>query len=167
MTLQELNTLPSSEIKQQLFQCCGSSLWVEEMMKGIPYTSLTSLQENADSAWSLTKEEDWKEAFLDHPMIGDINSLREKFASTKQWASGEQSSVTVADDEVLSELKKLNNEYHQRFGYIFIICATGKSVAEMMASLIKRMENSPFDEIRIASEEQRKIMQLRILKLLS
>jgi 2-oxo-4-hydroxy-4-carboxy-5-ureidoimidazoline decarboxylase len=167
MTLEEFNIQSAAAIKQQLLQCCGSTAWVEEMLKRIPYTSLLSLQENADAAWNITEEEDWKEAFTHHPAIGDMHSLKEKFASTHHLASAEQSSMAYAEDAVLAELKNLNEEYYRKFGYIFIICATGKSPAEMLNALKKRISGSAQGEIRIAAEEQRKIMHLRIVKLFS
>lgn len=166
MTLEQFNQQPSSETKQQLFQCCGSISWVEMMLKEVPFSSAKDLQEKADRCWSKTNDEDWKEAFTHHPMIGDIDSLRKKFASTQHWTTGEQSNVAKADDAVLVELKSMNEKYFDKFGFIFIICATGKSATEMLTVLKERINNTIEEELTIAAEEQRKIMQLRILKLL-
>jgi 2-oxo-4-hydroxy-4-carboxy-5-ureidoimidazoline decarboxylase len=105
------------------------------------------------------------EAFSHHTKIGDLKSLQEKFSATKEWASGEQQSVSAATDQVLIELKELNEAYENKFGYIFIICATGKSAEEMLSALKQRILNDGEDELKIAAEEQRKIMHLRINKL--
>lgn len=165
MTLHELNTLTQPQLKQELLKCCGSSTWVKMMMTYFPADTMEELLEEADEIWYECSEDDWKEAFAHHPKIGDVESLTKKFASTAQWASGEQSGVNVASKETIEALAEGNKKYEEKFGYIFIVCATGKSAAEMLAVLQSRLSNEPEDEIKMAAEEQNKITKLRLQKL--
>jgi 2-oxo-4-hydroxy-4-carboxy-5-ureidoimidazoline decarboxylase len=165
MTLHELNTLTQPQLKQELLKCCGSSTWVKMMMTYFPVDTMEELLEEAEEIWYECSEDDWKEAFAHHPKIGDVESLTKKFVSTAQWASGEQSGVNTASKETIEALAKDNKKYEDKFGYIFIVCATGKSAAEMLAILQSRLPNTPDDEIKIAAEEQNKITKLRLQKL--
>lgn len=138
------------------------------MARERPYSSLNEMSRTAEVVWkNQVDEADWREAFTHHPKIGDIDSLREKFTSTKAWAESEQKGAAEASEEILKNLASGNRKYEDKFGYIFIVCATGKSAAEMLALLKERLENDPEDEIAIAAEEQRKITQIRLEKLLS
>jgi 2-oxo-4-hydroxy-4-carboxy-5-ureidoimidazoline decarboxylase len=166
MTLHDLNTLPKQLLKEELAKCCGSSAWVNRMLPFFPCDDLVELLEDAEEQWWQCSENDWKEAFAHHPRIGDIESLEKKFASTAQWASGEQSGVSSASQKIIEALAEGNKQYEEKFGYIFIVCATGKSADEMLAMLEIRLQNSPEVEIEIAADEQNKITKLRIEKLL-
>lgn len=165
MTLDAFNTLSLEEAREELFKCCGSSIWVKKLAEKIPFISIEELKNESDSIWFGCDKKDWLEAFTHHPKIGDIKSLEKKFSSTKQWASVEQSGVTTATKNILQELKESNDDYEKKFGYIFIVCATGKSAEEMLAILKSRLNNSPQEEIKIAVNEQNKITHLRIDKL--
>lgn len=166
MTLEELNTISQPQIKEELLKCCGSSTWVKMMMAYFPADSLEELLEKAEEIWYECSEDDWKEAFAHHPKIGDMASLTRKFASTAEWASGEQSGMNTATAETISALAEGNSLYEAKFGYIFIVCATGKPAEEMLALLQGRLKNNAEKEIRIAAAEQIKITKLRITKLL-
>ena len=166
MTLHELNTLPKPQLKSELLKCCGSTAWVDRMLPFFPADDLVELLEDAEEQWYKCSQDDWKQAFSQHPRIGDLESLEKKFASTAQWASGEQSGVSTANRQTIEALVKGNQEYEQNFGYIFIVCATGKSAEEMLSMLQSRMQNDPNTEIEIAAEEQNKITKLRLEKLL-
>jgi len=165
MTLNEFNSLDFNHQKELLTQCCGSGKWVKKMLTVLPLESLDKVFKRADIKWSECTAQDWLEAFEHHPKIGDINSLKKKFANTAQWASNEQSGVNAADDKILHELAKGNEDYEKKFGYIFIVCATGKSAAEMLSILQARLPNDPSAEIRIAAGEQSKITKIRLQKL--
>jgi len=167
MTIQQFNNLSAQQFKEELFKCCGSTAWVKKLAEKIPFHSIEELKKAADAAWSGCEKNDWLEAFSHHPKIGDVKSTERKFASTKQWASREQASVKTAGQTVLQELKDLNDAYEKKFGYIFIVCATGKSAEEMLSMLKSRLENSSHEEIKIAAAEQNKITHLRIDKLFS
>jgi len=167
MTLVELNSLDWSLLRAELERCCGSSRWVALMMEDFPFADRDQLFFSADNHWLNCSIRDWKEAFTHHPKIGDLESLQKKFASTSKWASGEQSAVNGADKETLLALRSGNIEYEKKFGYIFIVCATGKSAAEMLALLESRLPNDDAAEIDNAQREQMKITRLRLEKLLS
>ncbi|UEG48712.1 2-oxo-4-hydroxy-4-carboxy-5-ureidoimidazoline decarboxylase [Ferruginibacter lapsinanis] len=166
MTLHELNTLPKEQLKEELFKCCGSVNWVEKMLPFFPVDDLVELLEDAEEQWYTCTEADWLEAFTHHPKIGDIDSLKKKFASTAQWAAGEQSGAVAASEETIQALAKGNDLYENKFGFIFIVCATGKTAEEMLQLLQERLPNNKAEEIKIAAEEQNKITKLRLEKLL-
>jgi 2-oxo-4-hydroxy-4-carboxy-5-ureidoimidazoline decarboxylase len=166
MHLSELNLLDQEAAAAEFTKCCGSSSWVQKMVKARPFSDENSLFDHAHLAWEACSEEDGWEAFTHHPKIGGKEELAKKFASTATWASGEQASVKEAGEEVLEALTKGNVEYESKFGYIFIVCATGKSAREMLDLLLKRLPNSPETEIKIAMTEQMKITLIRLQKLL-
>lgn len=164
MTLSKFNLLTKNEKVVLLQQCCGAKTWIDKMLKSPLPHDKEALLTQAQEKWYDCAEEDWKEAFLHHPKIGDKEALRKKFSSD-QFAGGEQSLVNVASEETLDALTKANKEYEAKFGYIFIVCATGKSADEMLTILRSRLSNSSKKEIRIAMEEQNKITKLRLQKL--
>jgi 2-oxo-4-hydroxy-4-carboxy-5-ureidoimidazoline decarboxylase len=164
MTIAEFDHLAPSQKRALLFQCCGSAAWVDKMMTMPPAEDLIDLFEDAEEKWYECTEEDWKEAFTHHPKIGDIDAVRKRF-SHDQFANGEQSSVNSASETTLEMLAQGNREYEKKFGYIFIVCATGKSADEMLAILSSRMNNSPEEEIKNAMDQQGKITRLRLEKL--
>ncbi|MFI5133083.1 MAG: 2-oxo-4-hydroxy-4-carboxy-5-ureidoimidazoline decarboxylase, partial [Chitinophagales bacterium] len=165
--LQELNILDKQKLKEELFKCCGSATWVDKMIKIFPVKKESTLLRKAEKIWNTCDEKDWLEAFSHHPKIGDTESLKKKFASTAEWASGEQSGVTTASEKIIEELAEGNQLYEKKFGHIFIVCATGKSAEEMLAILEERLLNTRDEEILIAMSEQNKITRLRLEKLLS
>ncbi len=166
MKIDELNNLPEEQINNELFKCCGSTRWVANMLQSFPFHNTGSLFLIAEEKWQECSKEDWLEAFTHHPKIGDLKSLEKKFASTKEWAGGEQSGVNLASHEVLQELAEGNQTYEEKFGYIFIVCATDKNADEMLLLLKDRLENDLDKELRIAMKEQNKITILRLKKLL-
>jgi len=137
------------------------------MAAAFPIVDEQALLQKSEKIWFSLKEEDWLEAFAQHPKIGDTKSLEGKFASTANWAAGEQAAVQQSTSEVIEQLAKCNKHYEDNFGYIFIVCATGKSAEEMLTLLKKRMGNDPKVEIKIAAAEQDKITKIRLQKLLS
>lgn len=165
MTIAEFDHLRDETKRGLLVQCCGSSAWVDKMLTVFPVEDLVELLEAAEEKWDECNEEDWKEAFDHHPKIGDIDTLKEKFANTAQWASAEQSGVNDAAENVIQELVKGNEAYEKKFGNIFIVCATGKSAGQMLDILKQRLNNSKEEEIKIAAAEQLSITKLRLEKL--
>ena len=166
MTLDELNELPHAEAHDALERCCGASAWVEAMCSRRPFADRAGLYAAAERIWRDLGTKDWREAFAHHPRIGDVASLRRKFASTAVWAADEQRGATEASERTLVGLAEGNRAYEEKFGYIFIVCATGKSAEEMLALLEARIHNDPEVEIQNAAEEQMKITRLRLEKLL-
>ena len=168
MTLSDLNSLPKPTLAEVLQKCCGSTAWVESMVATFPIAAPEALLTEATTQWNKLTEADWREAFAHHPKIGgNVEALREKFASTSAWAEGEQASVREASQETLAALAAGNTEYEQKFGYIFIVCATGKSADEMLALLQARLPNTAEAELLIAAGEQDKITRIRLEKLLA
>lgn len=165
MLLTDLNHLDGNKAKELLMQCCTCEQWVNNMIKNRPFGDYRDLLESANIAWQGLSEKDYLQAFDGHPKIGDVNSLRDKYANTKQLASGEQSSVNHASDLVIADLSRENENYLKKFGFIFIVCATGKSAIEMLSLLQKRMLNNRDTELVNAAEEQRKIFQIRLKKM--
>ena len=132
-----------------------------------PFRSRDDLMTAADTIWQALEPSEWKGAFGHHPRIGNLEALKEKFASTAQWAEGEQSGVQTASDEILMKFAAGNKDYEEKFGYIFIVSATGKTVYEMHSLLEQRLQNDPEHELTIAAGEQRKITRIRLEKLLA
>jgi 2-oxo-4-hydroxy-4-carboxy-5-ureidoimidazoline decarboxylase len=165
MKLNEINELDHEGARDAFLKCCGSSRWAELMATARPYSSEEDLYNGADSAFQELERDDWLDAFAAHPKIGDIDSLRKKFGNTRDWAQSEQAGVAGTAVSVLEKLDEGNRAYEEKFGYIFIVCATGKSAEEMLSILNGRITNHPDQEIAIASEEQKKITLIRLGKL--
>ena len=161
MTLQGFNNLDRDTAAKELFSCCGSQNWVSLMMQKFPFGSQETLIEKAREVWyDKCNRNDWLESFRHHPKIGDKKSLTEKFAEK------EQASVASATEKLIDALAKANKEYEKKFGFIFIVCATGKSPEEMLRLLKDRLKNNTDVELTIAMGEQHKITLIRIKKLL-
>ena len=167
MRLADINSLSVEMLSVELIRCCGSSKWVKQMITARPFIGESDLFEAAEKIWYSCLPSDWLQAFSHHPKIGEKKNLGKKFASTKEWASSEQKGVDSASLATLDTLVKLNQDYEKRFGYIFIVYATGKSAGEMLDLLRSRITNSPEEEMKIAMGEQNKITKLRLQKLLS
>ncbi|MBI1292543.1 allantoinase AllB [bacterium] len=165
--IQMLNNAPLAAAESMLEKCCGAKRWWQTMADRRPFQSRAHLMATAEQVATMMTESDRLEAFTHHPKIGDVDSLRKKFAATAAWSASEQGSVAAAAEEVLQGLKKGNDDYEQRFGFIFIVCATGKSAAEMLALLNARIGNDRATEIANAAREQRKITRIRLDKLLA
>ncbi|HEV7842539.1 MAG TPA: 2-oxo-4-hydroxy-4-carboxy-5-ureidoimidazoline decarboxylase [Pyrinomonadaceae bacterium] len=162
--LDRLNAHSESEAEAELLKCCGSTLWARRMAGARPFDSLEGLLATAGSVWWALDREDWLEAFSRHPKIGERESERAQAPEAKQWSEQEQAGTESADEETKREFREGNREYEERFGHIYIVCATGKSAVEMLAGLRERMGNDSETELRRAAEEQRKITELRLRK---
>ncbi len=160
----QINKASEEEAHRLIKRCCGASNWVNKMMADRPFASIDDLFARAEKYMDELSSDDWKEAFTHHPKIGELEALRQKFNVTAQWEAGEQAGVASATDKLLEELRDLNNEYEKKFGYIFIVCATGKSAEEMLEILKARLPNAESDEIKVSANEQRKITRLRLEK---
>jgi 2-oxo-4-hydroxy-4-carboxy-5-ureidoimidazoline decarboxylase len=161
-----LNALSLADAGVALTRCCGARRWVSGMLDGLPFESVDELMLSADEIWVRLGPSDYLEAFAHHPEIGaDLAALRERFGATSGWSSAEQAGVNAADEATLVALRDANRAYQQRFGYIFIICASGKSAREMLDALEARIGNEPDAELAIAAAEQSKITKLRLAKL--
>ena len=165
MTLAELNVLPSNRAEEELLKCCGSAAWAKGISRCRPFASFDALLQAAGEIWWQLDAADWMEAFHAHPQIGQRQSMGH--TSAQVWSAQEQSGISRAAIGVMTGLEEANQEYLAKFGYIFIVCASGKSADQMLAILRSRLPNSPEQEIRIAADEQDKITRLRLEKLLT
>jgi OHCU decarboxylase len=164
--LEGLNSVEPTEAEKELLKCCGSNNWARRMVAERPFTSLGELLESADRVWWPLAPRDWLEAFHSHPKIGETKAAAATAAEAQKWAEDEQSGTRNSAQETMDALAQLNREYEEKFGYIFIVCASGKSSAEMLRILRQRLGNNPAEELRIAAAEQAKITQLRLRKLI-
>ena len=165
MNLEELNQGDSEQACIELLKCCGSSQWTEKMLAARPYNSVSHLLELEGQIWSDLGEVDYLEAFAAHPKIG-ASKPPDNAKNTESWTSKEQAGMMSADEQTKLKLKTKNQKYAEKFGYIFIVCATGKSASEILELLRIRLENSPETELEIAAGEQMKITNLRLNKML-
>ncbi len=166
MTLAQLNALPADAAIDELLRCCGCRRWADAVSSKRPFASKEALLAAADREWSRTSPQEWLEAFSHHPRIGGKDALRAKFAATKAWSQGEQAAVAAADEATLDALEKGNADYEAKNGFIFIVCATGKSAAEMLELLKARLPNTREQELAVAAGEQAKITRIRLEKLI-
>jgi OHCU decarboxylase len=160
-----LNTMDDASARAALFNCCAAASWIDGMLARRPFADDDAVHNAAAEVAASLAEADWLDAFAAHPMIGDVASLKQKYAATRSLAAGEQGGVAAASEATLDELAALNRECLQRFGFQFIVFATGKTAEEMLALLKARINNSREAELRNAAVEQLKITQLRLEKL--
>jgi 2-oxo-4-hydroxy-4-carboxy-5-ureidoimidazoline decarboxylase len=165
VTLAEFNALPAAQTETLLTDCCGSARWAASVASHRPYATVDALHKTADSTWWKLERADWLEAFSHHPQIGDKPASGSE--SARQWAAGEQSGARALSDDVKARLARANRAYFEKFGYIYIVYATGKSAEAMLAILNQRLQNDAPSEISIAAEQQRLITRIRLDKLLS
>ena len=157
MNLDRLNLVDTAEAKAELLKCCSSKKWVDQILGYRPFETPAEVLSVSENVWFKLDHADWLEAFNAHPRIGDISSLRRSFASTESLAENEQSGVNRASEGTLKALAQGNQDYENKFGFIFIVCATGKSAEEMLHLLTQRISNEPEEELTIAAKEQNKI----------
>ncbi|MCP4443196.1 MAG: 2-oxo-4-hydroxy-4-carboxy-5-ureidoimidazoline decarboxylase [Aureispira sp.] len=165
MNLEKLNKLDTPELEAAFQKCCNAQKWYKGLALQAPYYSEEDLYKKSNKAWAGCVEKDFLEAFLAHPKIGDVSTLAKKFKETKAWAGNEQSGMDTATMDVIERLAKGNTDYEEKFGFIFIVCATGKTAAEMLALLEARIGNDRAKELLIAAGEQHKITHIRLRKL--
>ena len=165
--LEGLNKLSDAEAAAEFLKCCGSRTWANQMVSARPFSSVEDLLNKATEIWLALDRSDWLEAFRSHPKIGEKKAAVEVSTETQKWSGQEQKGIESSSEQTLDELAKLNQEYERRFGYIFIVCATGKSSTEMLALLRSRLSNDAESELKIAACEQAKITEIRLQKLLS
>ena len=163
----KLNRLPEEEARAALLACCGSRRWASEVAALRPFWDVGQLLNIGGRVWRELGREDWLEAFRAHPKIGEKQAERETGAEARAWSEGEQSRAREASGETRAALPAANREYEERFGFIFIVCATGRSAEEMLAALRGRMGNDPETELRVAAAEQWRITELRLGKFLN
>lgn len=165
-TVAQLDMLPAERASQLLGDCCGSTRWIAAMVARRPFGSMERVLAAADEIWRSLGPDDWREAFSHHPRIGERGSAGPQSERGAVWAAGEQAGVGDAPGDLRQELAEANREYERRFGYIYIVCATGRTAGELLATARERLRNEPDKELSVAAEEQRRITRLRLEKLL-
>jgi allantoicase len=161
--LRALNALPPRVAERELVACCGSTAWARAMNEARPFASVEALRAAADRIWAGLAATDQLEAFAAHPRIGERKAGSDAHA---RWSRSEQSRAAAASAETLEALAQANLDYEQKYGFVFLICATGKSADEILAAARKRLAHTRDQELRIAAEEQAKITELRLTRLL-
>lgn len=166
MSLTTINNTDTAQLTSLFEDCCCAPKWIEGMVNAHPFATPQALLAAAKSSFSSLTEADWLTAFSGHPQIGNLDTLHEKYASTSHTASNEQAGMSIAETSTLEAMLELNQQYLERFGFIFIVCASGKSAQEMLTLIKARINNERSTELAIAAGEQAKITQLRLEKLL-
>jgi 2-oxo-4-hydroxy-4-carboxy-5-ureidoimidazoline decarboxylase len=159
VTLAELNSLPASLAEAEFARCCGSLRWARIIAAARPFTTFDALLAAADRVWESLDTVDRLQAFAAHPRIGGQTS--------SSWSAEEQAGAASATEDIRERLARGNREYERRFGYTFLVCATGKSADEMLTLLERRLQHAAGEELPIAAGEQRKITHLRLRKLVT
>ncbi len=165
--LEHLNSLPRHQAEDELLACCGSGEWARRVANERPFVSLPELIASAKRIWFALAPDEWLEAFGSHPKIGESQAAAQNSVRARNWSQQEQSGTQHASRETVQSLADLNSEYEKKFGHIFIVCATGKGTAQMLEILRQRLNNDSVTELRIAADEQFRITQIRLEKLVN
>ena len=159
------NQLPEADAFTPILACCGSHAFASGVARNRPYSNLDSLLIEADTVWWGLKKNDWLESFACHPRIGESAATTSHQFSA--WSTEEQSRARTAAESILDSIARKNREYEARHGFIYIVCANGRSAEELLAILDHRLHNTTEVELREAAEQQRQITHLRIRKWLA
>jgi allantoicase len=165
--LERINQLPAEEVRNALLDCCGSAAWADQVVSARPFAEDSDLFESAERIWAKLDQKEWLRAIRHHPPIGSKRGNSKQSGIAGKWSAGEQSTARTSSPETLAVLNAANQAYRATFGYVFLICATGKGGDEILQSLRQRLANDPETELRVAAEEMRKIIRLRMEKLLN
>ena len=167
LTVAELDELARGDAEQALEACCGARAWIAGMLARRPFGSFAAVLRASDEVARQLSAADWLEAFAHHPRIGEQRAAAAVPARASAWSSSEQASAATAPPDVAGALAAANREYEEQFGFIFLICASGRSADEILAALEARLDNDRETELRVAAEEQQKITRLRLARLLT
>ena len=167
MTVAELDSLPAPQAGEVLRACCGASRWIEGMIGRRPFRDQESLLASASEVWQGLETGDWKEAFANHPRIGESEAVRPQNFRGKAWSAAEQAQVSEATPAIRQALAEVNRQYEARFGYTYIVCADGRTPGDLLGSARARLQNDPESELRVAANEQLTITLLRLRRLLT
>lgn len=163
--LSALNAMPPGVASASLLACCGARAWADAMTAARPFADREQLYDTADRIWRGLAPDEWRRAFAAHPRIGERHAKRDAGTRAAGWSEQEQSAA-AADASTLAELAEVNRAYEDRFGHVFLVCATGRPAADLLANAKKRMTNDPATELAVAAEEHRQITRLRLARLL-
>ena len=158
------NFLPIAAAVDEILPCCGSRAWADGMVGRRPLPDGAALLAASDETWRSLAESDWLEAFRSHPRIGGSQASKGASQQSVTWSAEEQQNVAGGEESVKIALAEGNREYERRFSRIFMVCATGKSPAEILKILQRRMKNDEHTELHEASDQQRQITRIRLKK---
>lgn len=168
------NEAEEDEAITALLHCCRAQRWAHALAAERPFLSEETLYAAADTHWAAMQEPDWMEAFRAHPRIGerkseigpgiDEHKAADASLQSKAWSSQEQAQIHATEQAILTALAEGNLAYEERFGFTYIVCATGKSAEEMLAILNRRLASERAAELQEAAEQQRQITQIRLRK---
>lgn len=158
------HTLTPEEAAAEVLSCCGSTAWAQKLTAMRPFADEQSVLTAAGQCWQSLPEADWLEAFRSHPRIGEQHAQKQTTATSAAWSRSEQSQMKEADAAILRRMREGHREYEQRFGRIFIVCASGKQPAQLLRILEDRLNNHPAQELLESAAQQQQIMQLRLRK---
>ncbi len=164
--INSINTLSREQAEAEFMKCCGSKRWAAKMSAARPFENIEEMVTAADRIWWALDSTDWLEAFNSHPKIGEKKAAARVAGQSLSWSETEQSGTRDSTQQTMDQLAQLNREYQKKFGFIYIVCATGKSAEEMLAVLRDRLDNDAATELRNAATEQAKITTLRLNKLI-
>lgn len=157
-----LNELPAPTAERELLACCGSTSWARQLVAARPFQSMPEFLATANVVWRALGEDDWLEAFKAHPRIGESKAQTEPSATAASWSATEQSSMAAASSRTLQRIAELNEQYFQKFGFIYIVFASGKTAEQMMNLLELRLGGTRDEEVVNAVAEQERITRLRL-----
>jgi allantoicase len=163
--LRQWNAMDAPELAGALADFCAAPSWIARMTAARPFATAATVFASSDAASAALTADDWREAFRHHPRIGERTAERAQSAAAADLSSREQAGVQGAASSDLQALSEGNRAYEDRFGYVFIVCASGRTAPEMLALLRDRLKNDPESELRVAAGEQRKITRLRLERL--
>ena len=166
MTMDTFDVAPEEELRDRLRSCCAAEAWVEEMVVGRPYQSEAVLYAASDRATAALDALGLEQALAGHPRIGDSAPAHGGDGRSAAWSRGEQAGVATAGADVLGELAAANSAYERRFGHVYLVCASGRSAAELLAVCQARLDNDPGTERGVVLTELAKINRLRLGKML-
>jgi 2-oxo-4-hydroxy-4-carboxy-5-ureidoimidazoline decarboxylase len=158
------HALPPEEAAAEVLSCCGSPAWARKLTAMRPFADEQRLFAAANECWRRLPPADWLEAFRSHPRIGEQHAQNKTTATSAAWSKSEQSQMKDADAAILMRMREGHREYEERFGRIFIVCASGKQPAELLRMLEHRLHNDPAQELLESAAQQQQIMQLRLRK---
>ncbi len=164
MTLRQLNGLDRETGERELLRCCGSTAWARQMASRRPFADIAALRAEADRIWRALAPGDWLEAFAAHPRIGA--GPAGEAGGADDWSLREQAGMEEASDALRRRVADANRAYEARFGFIYVVCAAGRTGEDLLETLERRLHHSSEGELAVAAEEQRKITQLRLTKLI-
>jgi 2-oxo-4-hydroxy-4-carboxy-5-ureidoimidazoline decarboxylase len=156
------NKLDAQTAAREILPCCGSEVWANSLAAARPIPDEKSLLDTSAAIWQSLPTKSWQQAFDSHPRIGQQHAKRQATEQSIRWSAQEQSTAQNTADSTKQALAEANRRYEEKFHRIFIVCANGKSSAEILSILESRMNNDPATELREAAEQQRQITELRL-----